>query len=1000
VLKVTDETFKQNTYSLQLNVDNTLPTGLFNYNDDLPFFGPPANKTYSFFGNAGLGGDYLLIGSAEDTGTISGVESIQVYFVKGGNFYNPKTGATTGTSTASVPDMTGTPQVIPFTQDPALLIDIDNRSERGIYDTDPVDGDNDGFEESLRSKGTFDEWFVYFDAAVLPDGPMDMYTVVYDTAGNYAFEQVNIQIANDPPVIDSVEIDGSATLYSGLFRETDTLYLKVNATATAGIVDTTYKATLSKKVVAPNGAVTALGPALGTEYNIADTSGDAANEITIDIRETPTTAFVSDVQYTFTIEVADLNGNITSTDVDVWVDNLDDVDPVVVIDTFNQSNVADTNGHVESATESPDATDADLSGTVRITGTAWDDNAVSSIEVSFDGGTVWNAVPGGNITLDSSDVELGKDYGWYYEWDTSTLPNVTAADLTIDARVSDTANPTPNTGTDSLQVDVVPYITGIERLASLYNTNRTKYGKYLVQQNETQITVTGYNLRDGGAGDWVRIYNDAGGAFEAVTVTDATAAPNSLEISMAGITASGHLRISVANQEAGNYANDDSLDQNKEDDGFGLASTLWNDDRYLFVWDVSEAFGNSSNAEFPAMEMNDTNGDLYASWAHYYSTAMRAGLPMTNPAAAVENTDWFEVQTSTDLLEYNDIAVDTAGNWYVAYLDNLYYNLFGVNWGWFWVETSGGQRAQLEHLGDDNIDSPNPADGRDEYLYQFQNPKIINLDGYSYVVYYDSWAQALKYGVVTGNTETFVADQNPTNGANVVAGIDDFDSNPSDSGDDVGLYSAIGLDPDDSRIVTVFYNSTEKRLQLARGAQTHGVGAPAINNTNNGDWTIQDVTVLNGYIGSYVNMAIDPTTGDLHIVAYRVSNGDLVYIHAADVDGAATNYVFDAPVVIDSVGNVGKHVDITLLGSTPYISYLGGDVGTFDGVKFAYYTGAGAPGDWDDAADWEYGIVPSDSVVEDRRTSVEASTVASWGKLAVAYDSDYYSLAYLLDEQP
>ena len=191
VLKVTDETYKQNSMSIQLNVDNTLPTGVWNYNNDLS----DQAGIFSFYGNETNGGDYLLIGSAEDTGTISGIDRVEVYFVKSGKFYNPSVDNSTvendtqAVTTSSIADMTGTPQIIPYTTGSAYIINVDNRSERGLYDTDPTDGDSDGFQESLRSKGTYDEWFVYFDAEKFPDGPMDMYTLVYDTAGNVAYEQ-------------------------------------------------------------------------------------------------------------------------------------------------------------------------------------------------------------------------------------------------------------------------------------------------------------------------------------------------------------------------------------------------------------------------------------------------------------------------------------------------------------------------------------------------------------------------------------------------------------------------------------------------------------------------------------------------------------------------------------------------------------------------------------------------------------------------------------------
>ena len=343
VLKAIDETFKQSTVSIQLNVDNTLPTGVFNYNNDLADVG----GIYPFYGNAGSGGDYLLIGSAEDTGTISGIESIQVYFVKGGNFYNPKTGAMTAVTTASVPNMTGTPVPnTPYTTDASYIINVDKRSERGLYDTDPTDGDNDGFQESLRSMGTFDQWFVYFDTTVFPDGPMDMYTVVYDAAGNYAFEQMDIQIVNHPPTIDSVEIDHIGTEYSGLFKRANSVYLLVNASDFEGIDASSYQATITRRRTAPNGADDPTGtPIVGTVLDIANTlDGSAANDITIDV-----SGWESGVQYTLEIEALDTDGNIVLSEVELWVNNTDATPPTVAMDDLTQVNIDGTTGYVNEA---------------------------------------------------------------------------------------------------------------------------------------------------------------------------------------------------------------------------------------------------------------------------------------------------------------------------------------------------------------------------------------------------------------------------------------------------------------------------------------------------------------------------------------------------------------------------------------------------------------------------------------------------------------------------
>ena len=70
----------------------------------------------------------------EDTGTISGIEKVEAYFVKGGNFYSPHDSghpdylAPTGTVNQTIADMTGTPQSIPYPADTRYMITVDNRA--------------------------------------------------------------------------------------------------------------------------------------------------------------------------------------------------------------------------------------------------------------------------------------------------------------------------------------------------------------------------------------------------------------------------------------------------------------------------------------------------------------------------------------------------------------------------------------------------------------------------------------------------------------------------------------------------------------------------------------------------------------------------------------------------------------------------------------------------------------------------------------------------------
>jgi len=597
ILKVVDQTYKQNSTSLELNADNTPPTGEWDYNSSLPYEGTPPDEVYTFEGNQSEGGSYMVLGSAEDSGTISGIQKIDVYFIKDedndgtpDNFYSPVDGTATEITTDDfyndIYNQNGqSASNVPYPDDTTNIISINTRSERAIYDSDNELGDEDGYQEYLASKGTYDEWFAYFDTTVFPDGPIDVYYVVYDTAQNRSYAIAPGQMSNYPPEINSIEVTTGGELYTGLIKRSGSLYLGVNAadTGTGGGIDSSsYQATLTEKVVAPDGDSTTDGPAIGTTYDIADTAEDAANEITIDISEAPATEFVSGVTYTFTVEVQDTHGNLISKDVNVWVSNTDNTDPTVDIDAFTQNNLGDLGGHIEEAGNSPDG-EADLSGSIQITGSAWDDIELSTLELSFNGGSAWVTVPETNITTISTDPVEGNDYSWYYDWNTTNhITGNAAENINIQVRAIDSSDRTgtlTDSGTDpTVTVDVVPYITDIIGIGldnTLYSpAKRSAIGKYVVYTG-AEIDITGYNLPGTDAnsvilGDGTELTPSSGNT-ETITVT------------LPAYDASGELRVETDTVSSRNHNNSD-LPQNTEENAY---NTGLSDNRYLAFWDIN-----------------------------------------------------------------------------------------------------------------------------------------------------------------------------------------------------------------------------------------------------------------------------------------------------------------------------------------------------------------------------------------------------------------------------
>ena len=214
-------------------------------------------------------------------------------------------------------------------------------------------------------------------------------------------------------------------------------------------------------------------------------------------------------------------------------------------------------------------------------------------------GTQLVAVGGANFAIDTQTLSEsgGHQVSWTYTWNSAEVTNVAADNLTVRLRAYDFAS---SSDLDSQTVDVVPYISDITRSLS---TNRSKYGRYAVQEGETGVVLSGYNLAQTGA-NWVRVYNTAGAAYDTVAVTAAGSPYTSMTVSLAAVTHSGWLRLAVNGVEAINNINNNALTPNKEDDGSGLGSTLWSDDRYLRVWAVGAAFNQSDDPEHPSMSIS------------------------------------------------------------------------------------------------------------------------------------------------------------------------------------------------------------------------------------------------------------------------------------------------------------------------------------------------------------------------------------------------------------
>ena len=1041
VLKITDATFKQSTTSIELNVDNTLPVTTWNYNNSLTYTGTPPNEIYTFSGNATDGGSYMLIGDATDSGTISGINKLHVYFVKDNQFQSPIDAnddqvpdfAPTATSNSTVADSTGTDQSIPFTENANYLIVIDSRLEQGQFDTVGGVGDQDGFEENLKSKGTFDEWFVYFDSKVFPDGPIDIYFVAYDEAGNKSYGKTNGQMSNFPPSIDSFDINATNyTASNEQIKASGTVALTMNVSDSTAIDTTTYKVSVVAKYAVNAGAIgaedTGFTPFFYGTAGLADFTTRTGTDADLSI-DTTDASYLSGNWYLMRTEVGDSHGNIVTKDFYLWVNNSDILAPdVLTLDAFDQDNVSGLNGHVEAAADSPDSDNqADLSGTVNITGTVYDDTSVASltVEISYNSGGAWSTL--GTATLGSAtgDAINGYTYPWTYQWDTATITGVADTDIMIRAYGTDPqANSTAVGDRPSLTVDIVPYITNIDTgldTGMRSFVKRSALGKYTVAVGTT-ITIDGYNLPGTAASS-----ANVGGT----ALTPSSGSTTQIVVNLAATTTSGNLTVTTNTVASRNNTNDDSLSQNQEAVGYYPDR---DDDRAISFWQVTSHTG----------------------WSGVDDAVMR---PQLNASAQRVDMDWMYVSNSDSVylnaskmtqsfaVKGGDYQYNNSGTRIWTFLNNSrwwgltanetkYTHYGSVQWsrenGFVYApdedEGYNWNVPSTDRLGLGNLVYPADTTG---VLSRYENIQIelngTDADTDNFVAYYDSksatkaiaflsfetgtgvtgygmnaWNSTINRDAYTPNKSPYSPTGNETSRA---TGIDNPKYNSDGttqvrqdvvSGTSASNHFAMKYDSITGAVYLAWYDPNANALKFKYN--TNPVGAP-------GTWTTW-ATSIDTNAGTHVAMAVDPTggaVGGVHLAYLDIGTGYLTYTHLSHyVEGSATKRT----VNVDALFSSGQYNSITVrdfdaTAGTEYrpviTTFSSAFIGTEAALRIAYpvaaigtLTDGASASTGDFSGSWEVVADPAATSPQALQTFVETTgTVDGQGNVVVGLNGSY-----------
>ena len=985
-LKVIDNAGNSTDTAINLNIDNLQPSGSrTGIKDDVN------------------GTSFLLQGTATDMGTVSDIDKIEVYFIRSGNEFRPNL------SNTSIPvdtmDFNDGNRIVSYTTNPNYKIIIDDKNELG--DDTGGNGDSDSYDESLTLSGSIFTWWAKFNSINISDGTLELHYVVFDKAGNAVHYSDSGFIKNNKPSITlakvGVDLDYSSVVeevekfdYSRSFSSQNRLYLDFQ------VADYDFH---------------------GLNYSIyhgIDNTGtllSSTSSVTIDI------SGYSDGSHNFFSEITDSDGITVTQLIETVIDNTDNTAPTINIDALSQSHVTD--GHLETAgvsTHDNTPADDDVSGILTLTGNAWDNQRIKNIKLTLDGiGTdvilaawVGNALVSqdGNFTIDSYSIseDSGLLITWSYVWDTSSVSNVAADNVTFSIALEDFGSPT-NTGSEAITVDVVPYITNILRNPVTFNTIISKFGRNSIRRGETLNQLNGYNLRTGGGSDEFGVSILKTGAIDTIITSTGSTGSSQLLFTAPATLTSGWIRLVVNGVEAINNLNDNSQSYNQEYSVSNSASVYWSDDRSILAFNpgtgVGDYFddfdGEAGDPQFAAMDIA-SDGTLYASWSTYSTSDV--SYSTLSPGSVVD------VWHGYDPPEFTDITVNGL-NINVLYLANY-------NGGSGWDANS--QTAGGLYLYDDNVPSVqsgrNPLDPtyrfelmyHNETLLQFRNIRVVRgSNDRIYTSYFDNVTGSIKfssindgytYTVASGETNDEIPWINIDGGSDshdIINGlglVNQYDASLSRISS-AGSYSAIVLD-DDNYPLVVYYDGDNQTMRLARSDNTN---PGAITN-----WTIQEVfdtgDVNFNFTGDYISAEVDGD-GYLHIVSYKSSQGKIIYIKSTNNPESGAAYTFGRSVELDTSSGVWADLYIDDEGGTyrPYIAYLDSTgINSFDGLKLAYRDDS-ADINFDDVADgdWETVNVPLILSIKNERISLvtAGATGAAW-TTAIGYKSgSHFYTAYL-----
>ena len=652
---------------------------------------------------------------------------------------------------------------------------------------------------------------------------------------------------------------------------------------------------------------------------------------------------------------------------------------------------------------------------------------------------------------------------WEFVWDTCYINNVAATNVTVDVYASDQviASAVDNTngtytsldGTQKyaapvatenkfsvtagnhpvqLQVDVVPYITGLKTFLSDKGDNfaRTSLGHWPVYlRKDSTTTETGYAAKAGTPETFtVKGFNlnaevDAKGnkgwtkAGQSISSSGWFVVKPTVDVNGTATVIDVPSLNNINNNNAALSGTDYNNAYNRQPNS--KTNLLLTDDVYIDVWQLNgmAAVPNQLKIETPTMKINPNNGMI--GFAFRYGTANKQfAMPNTNnsyqhwhTAADIQNSVTLAYNTSG--ASFGTVAGGESGNNGSDYTDFFSFNtsLWGPETG---GTVGGNNRVRIELTGQYGAKTMSPATYSANYTGAYSNtasgttvsanektkhqsPVIATYGTNVYLAYYDSFNNELRFRsslgnnfgdakttvgnfvdqytdyYITGNNNRVNAAKYKYTNCQIVA----QKNTPVTGGEHVGLAAKSGA------VAIVWYgmdNSTgEYKLWYSYNSTPNVNRAGTINTqteTAGDGWTKPKAIFAAAgktVSGEFCKIAFDGA-GKAHIAAYDSASGDVWYAYLSDPADASTAIVCR----VDSNGTVGENLtldvamdDTETTKAIPVIGYFASS-GNLPKIARPKVAGAFSDGVTNGkfTGNWEVSYVPTKSAVEQDNVNV------------------------------